>query len=134
VVIGFRFSCIENFIWQNNELMTIVNGNAKTYIYYYYYCFSNVPRSIKWYNIAIQVEIIFCRCGSYFWWFRTLHSAPFFQPVPDHQFRTEIAVPHRCAVQKKHQNQEIAQASASLYFISGGLEGTLGMHPGSGGY
>jgi len=68
---------------ENNELMTIVNGNAKIYIYYHYYYFSNVKTSIlKWYNITIQMEIIFCRCGgfgSYFWWFRTLHSAPFFQ-------------------------------------------------------
>jgi len=24
---------------ENNELMTIVKGNAKMYIYYHYYCF-----------------------------------------------------------------------------------------------
>jgi len=31
---------------ENNELMTIVNGNVKIYIYCHYYCFSNVLRSI----------------------------------------------------------------------------------------
>jgi len=41
--------------------------------------------------IAIRKEIIFCRCGSYFWWFRII-----FQPVPHHQLCTEIAVPKRC--------------------------------------
>jgi len=44
--------------------MTIVNRNAKRYICYHYYCFLNVQRSeLKWYSIAVQMEIIFCRCG-----------------------------------------------------------------------
>jgi len=36
---------------------------------------------------AIRKEIIFCRCGSYLWLFRILHSAPFFFS----RFRTGIA-------------------------------------------
>jgi len=44
------------------------------------------------------MEIIFCRCGGAEVTYGG--SAPFFQPVPNHQFRTEIAVPHWCAVRR----------------------------------
>jgi len=49
------------------------------------------------------MEIIFCRYGDAEVIFDG--SAPsiphlFSQPVPHHQFRAEIAVPHRCAVRK----------------------------------
>jgi len=72
--------------------MTIVNGNAKRYIYYHHYYFSNVLGSIlKWYVITIRMEIIFCRSGGsevilmvphppfrtfFFIRFRTINSAP----------------------------------------------------------
>jgi len=84
---------------ENNELMTIVNGNAKIYIYYHYYCFSNVQRSIlKWYNI----EMIFCWCGDAKIIFDI--SAPFIPNLFFSRFRTSIshkgAVPHRCAVRR----------------------------------
>jgi len=69
VVIRLDFLAQNILFDENNELglMTILNGNAEIYIYYHFYCFSSDERSIlKWYIIAIQMEIIFCRCGSYF--------------------------------------------------------------------
>jgi len=59
--------------------------------------FSNVQRSIlKWYNIAIQMEIIFCRCGGRKLFLVVPHSSfhTLFQLVPHHQFRTKIT--NRC--------------------------------------
>jgi len=46
VVIGLDFLAWAILFDENNELMTIVKRNAKIYIYYHYYYFSNVQRSI----------------------------------------------------------------------------------------
>jgi len=103
VVIRLDFLAQAILFDKNNLLMTIVNGNAEIYIYYHYYCFSNIQRSIlKWYIIAIRMEIIFYQWRGAEVILMVLHHlfSTFFQPVPQHQFRTENAVLHRCTVRK----------------------------------
>jgi len=100
--------------------MTIVKENAKTYIYYHYYCFSNVQRSIlKWYIIAIRMEIIFYRCGGAEVILMVAHPPfrTFFQLVSHHQFRTENAVPHRCAVRSCGRWYGSAHLCLQRYFF-----------------
>jgi len=46
VIIRLDFLAQAILFDENNELIAIVNGNVKIYIYYHYYCFSNVQRSI----------------------------------------------------------------------------------------
>jgi len=58
--------------------------------------------------IFISIIIVFLtfkdQCGNYFDGFVPFIPNHFFQPVPHHQFRTENAVPHRCAVRKVVRN------------------------------
>jgi len=65
MVIRLDFFCIGNFVWRKQRVNDYREWKCKNiYIYYHYYCFSNVQRSIqKWYIIAIRIDIIFCRCG-----------------------------------------------------------------------
>jgi len=80
VVIRLDFLAQAILFDEYKESMIIVNGNAKIYIYYHYYWFSNVQRSIlKRYIIAIWMEIIFCRCG----------GAEVILMVSHHQYCTE---------------------------------------------
>jgi len=57
---------------------------------------------LKWYIIAIRMEIIFCWCGVTEVILMVPHSLfrTIFQPVSHHQLRTENAVLHRCTMQK----------------------------------
>jgi len=80
-----RFYCTGNFVWRKQWVMAIVNGNAKIYMYYHFYCFSNVQRSIlKWYIISIWMKIVFSQCGGAEVILMLLHPPfhTFLKPIP----------------------------------------------------
>jgi len=63
--------------------MTIVNGNAKIYLYIttVLLCFKRSKintKMVQFCHLNGNYFLSVRRCGSYFWWLHTLHSAPFF--------------------------------------------------------